>query len=332
MSLGKLAITLPCPGLSARDCVELAVKAEREWGYQAVWLAEVSGPDSFSLAGAIAQATSSIEIGTAIVPVYNRTPAVLAMSAATLADLSGGRFKLGLGTSSHAITEEWNGIPLKKPLARTRETVAVLRQALAGEKTALEGETLRSKGFRLGVRTQEPVPVYLAALRERMLGLAGELGDGLILNLFPVSALPKILAAHRAGGERGGRDVSGHEVVCRFQVGLGSDIAAARNMVRLAFGGYVAQPVYNAYFRWCGFEREAEAVAAAFAARDRAGTAAAMTDDLIDRIAILGERDACREQLAGFVAGGVTTPVLSPLAADRAGVERVYAGLAPASP
>jgi probable F420-dependent oxidoreductase len=331
MSLGKLAITLPCPGLTTRECVDLAVKAEQEWGYQAIWLAEVSGPDSFSLAGAIAQATSTIEIGTAIVPVYNRTPAVLAMSAATLADLSEGRFKLGLGTSSHAITEDWNGIPLKKPLARTRETVAVLRQALAGEKTEIEGETLRSKGFRLGVRTAQPVPVYLAALRERMLGLAGEIGDGLILNLFPLSALAKILKAYRAGGERVGRDVSGHEVVCRFQVGLGSDIDAARNLVRFAFGGYVAQPVYNAYFRWCGFEQEAKAVAAAFAARDRAATAAAMTDELIDRIAILGEGDACREQLAGFVAGGITTPVLSPLAGDRAGIERVFSELAPAA-
>ena len=146
MSVGKLAITLPCPGLSSRDCVELAVKAEQEWGYEAIWLAEVSGPDSFSLAGAIAQATSRIEIGTAIVPVYNRTPVVLAMSAATLADLSGGRFKLGLGTSSHAITEEWNGIALKQPLGRTRETVTVLRQALGGHKTDLEGETLRSRG------------------------------------------------------------------------------------------------------------------------------------------------------------------------------------------
>ena len=209
MSPGRLAITLPCPGLSTRDCVELAVKAEQEWGYQAIWMAEVSGPDSFSLAGAIAQATSRIEIGTAIVPIYNRTPAVLAMSAATLADLSEGRFKLGLGTSSHAITEQWNGVPLEKPLARTRETVAVLRQALAGEKTDFEGETLRSRGFRLGLRTTEPVPVYLAALRERMLGLAGELADGLILNLFPLDALPKILSAYRAGGERVGRDASG---------------------------------------------------------------------------------------------------------------------------
>ncbi|MGI9589875.1 MAG: LLM class flavin-dependent oxidoreductase [Myxococcota bacterium] len=331
MSLGKLAITLPCPGLSTRECVELAVKAEQEWGYPAIWLAEVSGPDSFSLAGAIAQATSTIEIGTAIVPVYNRTPAVLAMTAATLADLSEGRFKLGLGTSSHAITEEWNGIPLARPLARVRETVTVLRQALAGEKTSLEGETLRSQGFRLGVRSKESAPVYLAALREKMLELAGEIGDGLILNLFPVSALPKILAAHRAGGARVGRDVSGQEVVCRFQVGLGSNVAASRDLVRLAFGGYVAQPVYNAYFRWCGFEKEAQAVADAFARRDRAATAAAMTDELIDRIAILGEGDACREQIAGFVAGGVTTPVLSPLAGDRPGVERVFAELAPAA-
>ena len=127
MELGRLAITLPLPFLSARECVELARRAEEDWGYDAIWLAETSGPDSFSLAGAVAAVTSRIQFGTAIVPVYNRSPAVLAMSAASLADLSGGRFVLGLGSSSHAIIEGWNGIPFELPLTRVRESVAVIR-------------------------------------------------------------------------------------------------------------------------------------------------------------------------------------------------------------
>jgi probable F420-dependent oxidoreductase len=330
VDLGKPAVSLPAPFLSARQCVDLAARAEREWGYEAIWLAETNGPDSASLAGAIATATSRATIGTAIVPVYNRTPAVLAMTAGTLAQLSQDRFVLGLGSSSHAIIEGWNGIAFERPLAHVRETVAILRQALEGGKTDFEGEVLRSKGLRIGAVPQRPVPIYLAALRERMLRLAGEIGDGLIVNLFPVTALPRILAAYRAGAARAGRDAASDEVVCRFQVAVTDDVPAARALVRMAFAAYVAQPVYNAYFRWCGFDDEARSVAEAFARGDRAGSAAAMTDDLIDRVTILGPAERCREQVAEFVAAGVTTPVIAPLAANPASVEAVFEAFAPA--
>jgi probable F420-dependent oxidoreductase len=330
VELGRLAISLPLPFLAPRACVELARTAEREWGYDAIWLAETNGPDSMSLAGALALATERATLGTAIVPVYNRTPAVLAMTAATLAGLSGDRFVLGLGSSSHAIVEGWNGVPFERPLLRVRETVAVVRQALAGGKTGFAGATVGSRGLRLGFVPERPVPIYLAALRERMLELAGEVGDGLIVNLFPVSAMPRILAAFRRGAARAGRDASRAEVVCRFQVAVTDDVAAARNLIRFAFAGYVAQPVYNAYFRWCGFEAEAAAVAEAFARGDRAASAAAMSDAMIDRIAILGPAERCREQIAGFVAAGVTTPVIAPIATGAAGVRAVLEAFAPA--
>jgi len=330
LNLGRLAISLPAPGIGARDCVELARRAEREWDYDAIWLAETNGPDSFGLAGALAGVTERSVIGTAIVPVYNRTPAVLAMSAATAAELSGGRFVLGLGSSSHAIIGDWNGVPFEQPLAQMRETVAIVRTALAGEKSDFAGKRLRSRGFRLAKPPRAPLPIYLAGLREKMLRLAGEIGDGLIINLFPVTALPQILAAYRAGAAVVGRDAGRDEVVCRFQVAVTDDLPSARNLVRLAFGGYVAAPVYNRFFAWCGFEREAHAVAAAFARRDRSAVAAAMSDEMIDRIAILGPAASCREQIAGFVAAGVTTPVISPLAVERRAVEAVYEAFAPA--
>jgi probable F420-dependent oxidoreductase len=329
MDLGRLAISLPVPFATARDCVDLARRAEGEWGYPAIWLAETSAMDSFALAGAIAVATERVEIGTAIVPVYNRSPAVLGMATGTLEQLSGDRFVLGVGSSSHAIIESWNGIPFELPLTRVRECVAVLRQALAGEKTDFEGRTVRSRGLRLGCLGGRPARIYLAALREKMLNLAGEIGDGLIVNLFPVSAVPQILAAYRAGANGADRDATADEVVCRFQVAVTDDVPAARNLVRMAFGAYVAQPVYNAYFAWCGFEAEASAVREAFARGDRAGTAAAMSDDLVDRVTILGSAERCREQVASFVAAGVTTPVISPLAVDRKGVEAVFEAFAP---
>ncbi len=329
MDLGRLAISLPVPFATARDCVDLARRAESEWGYPAIWLAETSAMDCLALAGAIAVATERIEIGTAIVPVYNRSPAVLGMATGTLEQLSGDRFVLGVGSSSHAIIERWNGIPFELPLTRVRESVAILRQALAGEKTGFEGRTVRSHGLRLGCLGGRPARIYLAALREKMLNLAGEIGDGLIVNLFPVSAVPQILAAYRAGAARASRDAGSDEVVCRFQVAVTDDVPAARNVVRMAFGAYVAQPVYNAFFAWCGFEAEARAVREAFARSDRAGTAAAMSDDLVDRVTILGTAEQCREQVAAFVAAGLTTPVISPLAVDRKGVEAVFEAFAP---
>ncbi len=328
--LGRLAITLPSPFHDARQCVELAQRAEQDWGYEAIWMAETSGPDSFSLAGAMAVSTSTIEIGTAIVPVYNRTPAVLAMSAGTLAQLSGGRFILGLGASSHAIMGDWNGVDFRAPLGHVRESVAIVRQALAGEKTDFEGKHFRSHGLRVSARPPKPVRIYLAALREKMCELAGEIGEGLIINFQPASAMPQILAAYRRGAARAGRDGSRDEVVCRFQVCVTHDRAKARALVRGAFGGYLAAPVYNAFLAWCGFPREAEAIADAFARRDRAGVATAITDEVIDRIAIIGTPDECREQLAGFVAAGVTTPVLSPLATSPAEAVCVLETFAPA--
>jgi probable F420-dependent oxidoreductase len=254
---------------------------------------------------------------------------VLASGAGTVAQLSGDRFILGLGTSSHAIIEQWNGVPFEQPLARVRETVAILRQALSGDKTDFEGKTLRSHGFRLGVLPGKPLKIYLAGLREKMLELAGEVGEGLIINFMPVDAMPKILAAYRTGAKRAGRDGSGDEVVARFQIGITDDVPAARQLVRAAFGGYVATPVYNKFFEWVGFGDVAKGVKEAFAARDRAGSALAMTDDFIDRVAILGSAEECREKLAAFVEAGVTTPILSPLAASPQAAKAVFEALAP---
>ena len=330
MNLGKLGVTLPIPSLSPRENVELAVRIEKEWGYDAIWLAETNGMDSFTLASGIAYATDRIEIGTAIVPVYNRTPAVLAMSAATLAEMSEGRFVLGLGTSSHAMMEGWHGVPFEQPLARVHDTVSVLHSAFAGEKTNFRGKSLHSEGFRLGVPMKTPPKIYLAALRERMLQLAGAIGEGLIINMMPLESMPKILQAYRQGAVDAERDPSNDGVVARFQLAITDDKAAARNMVRMGFSGYVATPVYNKFFSWVGHDDVAQGVKEAFARGDRKGTAAAMSDRFVDDLAILGDEQECREKLAAFVEAGVTTPVVAPLAAAPEPTIAMLEALAPA--
>ena len=310
--------------------MDLARRAEDDWGYEAIWLAETGGAESFALAGALAGATHRVEIGTAIVPTYNRTPAVLAAGAGTLAQLSGDRFILGLGTSSHAIIEELERCPLREAArahARERRACSV-RRSPARRPTSRARPCVPTASVSVRCRASR-CAIYLAGLREKMLELAGEVGEGLIINFMPASAMPKILGAYQNGAKRAGRDGSRDEVVARFQVAITDDVAAARKIVRAAFGGYVATPVYNRFFDWVGFGDVAKGVREGFAARDRAASAAAMSDEFIDRVTILGSAEQCREKLAAFVEAGVTTPVLSPLAASPRAAEAVFEALAP---
>jgi alkanesulfonate monooxygenase SsuD/methylene tetrahydromethanopterin reductase-like flavin-dependent oxidoreductase (luciferase family) len=210
-----------------------------------------------------------------------------------------------------------------------RETTTVLRQMLAGERVTFEGKTIRTRGFRVISPPPAPVPIYLAALMPPMLELAGEIGDGVILNFMPVEAMPAILAHVRAGAARAGRDPTTLEIVARFQVIVTDDLAAGRAAVRHMMGPYFATSVYNRFVAWCGFADEAEAILAGWRTKDRARNLAAVSDALIDRLAIIGSVDHCRARLAAFAAAGVTTPMVHPFLFDEASIWRVLEGMAP---
>jgi len=325
----RLAASLPVPpDLSA--CQRVAARAEA-LGYDSIWIADTgAGPDAFVVAAAAAQVTTSIRLGTAVVPVYTRTPSVMAAGAGSVAQLAPGRFVLGIGASSETIVERWGGVPFRRPLARMRETTAVLRAMLAGERVTFEGRTVRTSGFRLVSPPPRPVPIYLAALMPPMLELAGEIADGIVLNMMPVDAVPRMLAHVRRGAERAGRDPAALEIVARFQTIVTDDPAAARGALRHMFGPYFATSVYNRFVAWCGFEREAAAIARTWAAKDRAANLAAVTDEMIDRIAVIGTAAQCRARLGRFVEAGITTPMVHPFLFDEAAIWRVFESLAPA--
>jgi len=263
-----------------------------------------------------------------VVPAYTRTPAVLASTAATIAQVAPGRFVLGLGTSSHAIIEGWHGLELAKPLTRMRETVQLLRQMLAGQKTRFSGETLKSHGYR-----QEPVagglPIHLAALRPRMIELAAELGDGVILNLFPQRALPRIVEHVARGAQRAGKDPALVEIVCRHQVAVTDDPAAARQLFRRVFASYYATPVYNEFLAWAGFEHAAREIREGWAAGDRERTAAAISDELVDEIAFIGTREQCQQRVLDYARGGIHTHVVSCLGFEPEVVDATYRAFVP---
>lgn len=324
MNLGTLAMSLPVPP-DTRTSIDWAARAE-DLGYESLWIAETGGPDPFILSALAAQVTKTARIGTAVSPIYFRTPATIASLSGTLGQVAPGRFILGLGTSSHAMVENWHGQKFEKPLTRMRETVQVVRSMLAGEKLDFAGRTLRTKGFRLLAPPPKPVPIYVGALRPPMLELAGEVGDGVIVNLFPPEALPKMLEHVAIGARRAGRDPK-PEVVCRHQVLVTDDEDMARNVFRAALTGYFATPVYNKFAAWYGFEEEAAMIEKGFRTGDRELTRKGMTNRLVDALAIFGPLEKCRERIAEYAAAGVTTAIISPMAMDPAIVKATFEGI-----
>jgi probable F420-dependent oxidoreductase len=307
----RLGLTLPIGG--AQDAAELA-RLARSRGYEELWLAEVGGGDAYALAGALAASVPGMRIGTAVVPAQTRTPMVHAMAALTLSQLTGGEFILGIGLSSPNIVRDWGGQPYDRPLTRLREHVEVLRHMLAREKVDYEGRTLSAKRFRLGGAPVGEVPIYLGALNENALRLTGALCDGVVLNMVPERALPQILGAVREGAEAVGRDPGQIEVVSRLHVVLTDDAPMGRNLVRNVFGAYAATPGYNRCFEWIGFAHEAQRIRECFAKGDRAGVAAAVSDDLCEAMAVIGDVDTVCARVRAYAEQGVDVCVINPIA------------------
>lgn len=305
----RMGVTLPVPP-DVQATLRHAEWAEAE-GFDAVWFADTGELDALTLCAAVALRTRRVRIGVAVVPVYTRTPAVLAATASTLAQLAPGRFVLGLGASSHLMIEGWHGLKLEKPLTRVKETVQIVRQVLRGEATAFNGATVRSSGYRLAQPPKQPVPIVLAALRPNMLEMAAEMGDGVVINLFPFKALPKIMEHIRIGAARAGKRVEDLEIINRQQTFVTDDPVGARDAIRKRFAPYFATPVYNRYLAWCGYEDAARAIEQGWKEKDRAKTAAALTDEIIDQICIIGTAEECRAKMRAMIQTGVTTPILA---------------------
>jgi probable F420-dependent oxidoreductase len=325
----RLAVSPSSPGVAANDLVGLCVEAER-LGYGEAWLAEVAGPESFSLAGAVGAATSAMSIGIAVVPASTRTPALLAMGAATISQLLGGReLSLGIGSSSQVIVETWHGAEFAPPLARVRETVEATRALLAGERS-YDGHHVKADRFALATPPSGPVRLFVGALGPRMLRLAGAIGDGVCLNLMPPDVVPRQLAEIRLGAEEAERDLPDHfRVMARFHTVLTDDLDGGRNAVRAGFGPYFAQPVYNRFLGWCGHPQAAAAVVDAFAAGDRAGVSAALTDEIVDGVALVGTPERVLARLSEYASAGVDVGALNLLGPPELAAEGLRA-LAPA--
>ena len=324
----RLGLTVGLEGAGLRAAVELGRWAE-ELGYTDLWTAEVGGVDALTPLGALAPVTSTARLGTGIVPVFTRPPALLAMSAAALHDLSGGRFVLGLGTSSDVIVEKWMGDRFTRPLTRMREYVEVIRACLTGEKVEFHGLTTRVDGFRLQHSPAE-VPIHLAALGPAACSLAGEVADGIIFFLKTPAGIEEALGwANAARGERGPLECT---IRIPFLVDEEPDIlsVAARRLLL----SYAPVDVYARSLAGQGFAEEIAAIRKAWAAGDRKKAVELVPQAMLEALFVMGGTEHARKRLEELRAAGVTTPVLLPMSfadpAERVDrVRRAVEALAP---
>jgi probable F420-dependent oxidoreductase len=307
----RWGLTLPLPGISLADHEEHVRRAEAI-GYTDLWSGETAGPDGFTPLALSAAWTERMRLGTGIVGVFQRGPALLAQEAAALAGASRGRFVLGIGSSSDRIVEGWNGIPFEKPLSKVRETLDFLDAALAGERTGT--------GFKLEAPPEQPIPIVLAALRGKMLQLAVDRAAGAFTNFLPLSGLPKVTAQLQGAP-------TDFELLCRFFC-IPGEREAVEPLARFMFSSYITVPVYANFYRWLGFGEQIDPMVAAWESGDRQAAAAAAPWELIEDMFVFGTPEQMKERLAAFVAGGITLPILTPIVTpDKLG--ETIAALAP---
>lgn len=304
----RLGFSTEISGLSLRQAVDLGVRAE-QFGYDDAWSSESGGPDGITPLATLAARTSRIRLGTAILPIANRTPAVAAMTAASLQDLSDGRFVLGLGLSSRYIVERWLGQSRDRPMTRLREYVTVVRQLLDGRTVDFAGETVVIRGFRLKAPPRLRVPVFVAALGPRACRLAGAVADGLIFFLKTPAGVTQAMAWAREGAHEAGRDPAALECVLTLPVILGADHL---ERARAHIAGYARVPDYARSLRLQGFEDEVDAIAAGWAeGSDQARQS--VSPAMIPSLVLPPDPEAGQAALAVFGAAGVQTAVLLPI-------------------
>ena len=308
------------PGTNPLDLVELAREAER-LGYDSAWAAEAWGTDAVSVLAWLGATTTTIKLGSAILQIPARTPANTAMTAATLDLLSGGRFLLGLGTSGPQVVEGWHGEPWGKPLAKTREYVEIVRAALRREtlehdgehyQVPYRGEDATGLGKPLKLMARPPraeIPIYLASLKRRSVALAAEIADGWLPIFFsPERARTTFPVPFRRNGL---------DIAPAVPAVLSDDVESARDALKgyyaLYIGGMGARGknFYNDLIREYGFDEAADRVQDLYLDGKQRDAAAAVPDELVDELALVGPRERIAERLAAWRESGATTLLIS---------------------
>lgn len=316
-------------GLTAADQLDIAQTAE-QLGYDSIWTAEAYGSDAATVLAWLAAGTKTIRLGSGIFQIPARSVAMTAMTAATIDNLSGGRFMLGLGTSGPQVSEGFHGVRFAKQLQRTREYVAVLRLALSRQRIEFHGETLElplpdgpGKALKLTIRpVQDVIPILLAVLGPKNVALAGEIADGWLPVFFSPEHTKALRGPLEEGAARAGRSLDGFRICPSVNVMITDDVESARNAMRPIIALYVGgmgsreQNFYNRLVSSYGFEKEAAHVQDLYLAGQKTEAMFALPDELIDLVSIVGPRQQARAKLRAFRDAGVDTLIVWPVMPD----------------
>ena len=308
MAPKRWALSLPLDGFTLAEHAEIAREAEA-LGYTDAWSLEIDGVDCFVPLALVATATH-MRVGTAIVNAFTRGPATLAISAASLAEVAPGRFCLGVGSGSQTIVEAWNGGRFVRPASRVRETVQFLRQALTGERVTFEGQTFTVNGFRLSRPLAEPVPIYVAGLRPGMLRVAGEVGDGAIINWLSAEDVPRLVQVVRDAAAQAGRDPESIEIIARLMVHIDPPSPASDQFARRDIAAYMNVPVYQAFQEWLGRAALLQPMWEAWRQGERRGALAAIPDQVVAELTLRGSMAEIQAHVRRYLEAGVDTASL----------------------
>ncbi|MCC7364910.1 MAG: LLM class F420-dependent oxidoreductase [Dehalococcoidia bacterium] len=293
----------------------------QDLGYTDAWSYEVDGIDAFLPLAVVAQATD-MRVGTAIVNVYTRGPATLAESAAGMAELAPGRFILGIGSGSQPIVEKWNGGKFERPATRVKEMVQVLRQALAGEKVVFDGKAIKVDGFRCSRPPKHEVPIHVAALREGMLRIAGEVADGVCVNWLSAEDVKQSVAVVRDAAAKAGRDPESIEVTARLMINIDPPGPETDNVIRRSIAAYLNVPVYREFHEWLGRTPQLQGMWDQWKAGDRKAALEAIPRQTMDELIIQGSPEERRAHVKAYLDAGVDTAFMSFTTTERDAAKR----------
>lgn len=330
--MGRIGLALS-GGLAPEEIVE-CVRLADQLGYDSFWMAEGHGGDQFAILAACALVTRRIRLATGISSVFVRSAPTIAMAAATVDRLSGGRFVLGLGSSHRVQVEGEHGLAYDRPVDRLRETVQVVRRLLRDGHVEFAGETIAIRRFDLWFTPGRPeIPIYLAALFGPMLEVCGELAQGALLTWSSLSAGSRAARHVAAGAARAGRAPEGVDIASFLPCVVADTPQEARDRLRASVAFYAGFfPRYNRLFAESGFPDAARSVRAAWDRGDRTEAARRVPDALVDAVAIAGPPDLCRDRVERYRASGIALPIIAPRVSAGEGHAAVLAAIRACAP
>ena len=311
--MSKIGLVIPYwSNITKNEIINFGKLAEN-LGYDSIWVPEMWGRDAFTILSLLAANTRKVKLGTGIISVYSRTPAVIAQTIATLDEITEGRMILGLGTSGPVVIENWHGIEFEKPLRRTREYVDIIRLILSGGKVNYDGEILKLKNFRLQFKPfRANIPIYIASLGPKNIHLTGEIADGWIPFLTPVDYLKKEKHNLITSAQKSGRDPDQISICPYIPALISEDNELSKELIKEYIAYYIGGMgtyYYNLFCRW-GFENDANSVVQAWEKGSKSEAIQSISDELINAVAIWGSHIKGKRKIEEYTKINITLPIL----------------------